>query len=131
VCYLALGLAVAVFADPIAGVFVSDSTHRPGTATFVRVAAVSAVALGVDGAVSGVLRGAGDTRVPFVASLLGRYGFALPAALFGLLTPLGVVGLYAALVFEVAVPAAVNTWWFRTDHWKAYSRTFRPSAEPE
>jgi putative MATE family efflux protein len=131
VSYLALGLAAAVLADPIAALFVSDPTHRPGTATFVRVAAVSAVALGVDGAVSGVLRGAGDTRVPFVASLLGRYAFALPAALLGLFTPLGVAGLYAALVLEVAVPAVLNTLWFRTDNWKLYSRAFRPGAEPE
>jgi glucosamine--fructose-6-phosphate aminotransferase (isomerizing) len=53
--------------------------------------------LGIDGSATGVLRGAGDTTCPFSASLVGRYGFALPVALLAtVVTPLGVVGLYLA-----------------------------------
>lgn len=128
VIYLAVAVFVIAFATPIASVFV-DGAEAVGAATaFVRVAAISAIALGVDGSATGALRGAGDTTVPFVASLLGRYGFALPAAIVGLLTPVGVVGLYLALVLEALVPALVNLWRFRTGRWKAISRAYRPSA---
>jgi Na+-driven multidrug efflux pump len=96
------------------------------TTRFVRVAAVSVVALGVDGSVTGTLRGAGDTRVPFVATLAGLYLVALPLAWAGTVTVWGVFGLMAALVAETLVPMAVNYGRFRAGTWKAVSRGYRP-----
>lgn len=130
VVYLLVAAAVLLFAAPIADVFVSNSTAVARTTPFVAVAAVSAVGLGLDGTASGALVGAGDTRWPFVASIVGRYVFALPAALVGLLTPLGVAGLYLALVFESFVPGVINYGLFRTGRWKAVSRRYRPNADP-
>jgi Na+-driven multidrug efflux pump len=75
------------------------------------------------------LLGAGDTRWPFVASLLGRYAFALPAAALGLVTPLGVGGLYLALFLETSVPGGINYWLFHSGRWKAVSRRYRPSSD--
>jgi Na+-driven multidrug efflux pump len=86
------------------------------------------VGLGLDGTASGALVGAGDTRWPFVASLLGRYAFALPAALLGLVTPLGVAGLYLALILEPFVPGLINYGLFRSGRWKVVSRRYRSSA---
>jgi len=129
VVYLLVAAAVLLSAAPIADVFVSDPAAVAATVPFVAVAAVSAVGLGLDGAASGALVGAGDTRWPFVASLVGRYAFALPAALLGLLTPLGVAGLYLALVFESFVPGVINYGLFRTGRWKTVSRRYRPNAD--
>jgi Na+-driven multidrug efflux pump len=98
------------------------------TATFVGVAAVSAVALGVDGSVTGVLRGAGDTRVPFVATLAGLYLVAVPVAWLGTVTALGRTALLLALFAETAVPMVVNGVRFRMGTWKAISRSYRPDA---
>ncbi len=128
VVYLAVGAAVLAFPEPIASLFVADPAEVLQVAVFVQVAAVSAVGFGVDGSATGVLRGAGDTRWPFVASVVGRYVFALPAAALGLVTPLGVAGLYLALVLEVAVPGLANYWRFRSGRWKAISRAYRPAA---
>jgi Na+-driven multidrug efflux pump len=130
VSYLSVAVLVIAFANPIAGLFVSGDAAVGAAATFVRIAAVSAVALGIDGSATGALRGAGDTRWPFAASLLGRYGFALPAAALGTVTPLAVAGLYLALVLETLLPAGINLWRFRTNRWKAVSRAYRPSTEP-
>ncbi|WP_290812484.1 MATE family efflux transporter [Halovivax sp.] len=130
VLYLLVGLAVIALATPIARVFVSTPTEVDRAATFVQVAAISAVAMGVDGAATGALRGAGDTRWPFVASLVGRYAVALPVAALGLVTPLAVVGLYLALFLETLVPAAINLWRFRSNRWKAVSREYRPTTDP-
>ncbi|WP_435064795.1 MATE family efflux transporter [Halobaculum sp. EA56] len=127
--YVVAAAAVFAFAAPIAGVFVDDPANLSLSADFVRVAAVSVVALGVDGSVSGALRGAGDTRVPFLATLAGAYLAALPLAWLGTVLPaLGVAGLLLALVAETVVPMAVNLRRFRSNRWKAVSREYRPSA---
>jgi putative MATE family efflux protein len=118
---------VLVAAGPIAAVFVDDPAALPVTAAFVRAAAVSAVPFGVGATVVGALRGAGDTRVPFAASVIGGYAIALPVAWLGTVTPAGVLGLQAALVLVTGVPAVINAVRFRTDRWKAVSRSYRPN----
>ncbi len=119
-------VSVVVFARPIAAVFVEPAEVDAAT-TFVRVAAVSAIGLAVKAAATGVLRGAGDTRIPFYAALVGLYVFALPAAALGPITAVGVFGLYAALLFEAVVPAAVTLWRFNTGEWREVSRRYRPT----
>ena len=128
--YVGVAALVVALSTPIASLFVTGPDEVAQAATFVAVGAVSAVGLGIDGAATGALRGAGDTRWPFVASLLGRYAFALPAAALGLVTPLGIVGLYLALLLETFVPGGINFWLFRTGRWKAISRRYRPSSDP-
>ncbi len=117
---------VLAFARPIAGLFVEPAEVDAAT-TFVRVAAVSAIALAIKASATGVLRGAGDTRIPFYAALVGLYVFALPAAALGPVTAIGVIGLYAALLFEAIVPAIVTLWRFNTGQWRAVSRRYRPT----
>lgn len=129
VVYVLGATLVVALARPIAAVFVDGTAVGP-TATFVAVAAVSAVALGVDGSVTGTLRGAGDTRVPFVATLAGLYLVTVPVAYLGVFTALGSAALLAALVTETAVPMVVNGLRFRTGTWKVVSRAYRPESEP-
>ena len=53
---------------------------------------------GVQGVGAGVLRGAGDTRFPFLANLIGHYAIGLPVAVWlGLFCGLGVIGLWWGL----------------------------------
>lgn len=131
VCYTGLAVLMIVFAEPIASVFVGSAEEVALAATFVAVGGLSAIGEGIDGAAAGALLGAGDTRWPFVASLIGRYVFALPAAAIGLVTPLGIGGLYLALLLETSVPGGINYWLFRSGRWKAVSRQYRPSAETD
>ncbi len=129
VVYLLLAGVVVLLAEPIATLFVSGPDEVAQTAVFVVVSALSVVGQGVDGTATGALVGAGDTRLPFLASLLGRYVFALPVAALGLVTPLGVAGLYLALLLETHVPGWINYGLFRTGRWKAVSRRYRSSSE--
>ncbi|WP_277555666.1 MATE family efflux transporter [Halobaculum limi] len=130
VVYVVAAAVVVAFADPIASVFVDDPANLALSAQFVAVAGVSVVASGIDGSITGVLRGAGDTRVPFVATLAGAYLAAVPVAYLGTVVPvLGVSGLLIALVAETAVPMVVNARRFRSNRWKAVSRAYRPSAD--
>lgn len=98
----------------------------PLVTTFVAVASVSAVFSGVEGGTLGPLRASGDTRWPLYGQLLGMYVVALPVAALGLVTPLGVVAVYAALVLEKLVPAAVTYARYRAGTWKVVSRGYRP-----
>ena len=126
--YVIVAAVVVTLGDPIAGIFVDEPVNRELSARFVRVAAVSVVALGVDGSITGALRGAGDTRVPFLAALAGLYLFAVPLAWLGTVVPaLGIGGLLLALFAETAVPLVVNLRRFRSNQWKVVSRDYRPS----
>ncbi len=127
--YVLVSVLVVIAATPIARLFVDEPAAVAATATFVLVAALSAIPLGIDGSITGSLRGAGDTRWPFLASMIGVYVFALPAALLGLVTPLGVGGLYAAIIVEKLVPAGLNGHRFRSNRWQAVSRQYRPFAD--
>lgn len=121
------GLAVFVifFAAQVASLFVTTQNEVARTTIFVTFGALSAIGFGLDGAATGALLGAGDTRWPFIASLLGRYAFALPVAALGLITPLGITVLYVALILESFVPGGINYWLFRTGRWKRVSRRYR------
>ncbi len=125
--YLGVATAVAVLSAPIAGVFVDTPTAVKTTAMFIVAAAGSVIFLGLDGSATGTLRGAGDTRFPFVSSLIGRYGFGLVIAASGLVTSLGATALLVAMVFETLVPAMLNLGRVRSNRWKAISRGYRTS----
>ena len=127
VVHVVIAAVVIAFAEPIASLFVDEAAAVALAATFVAVSALSLIAMGVDGSATGALRGAGDTQVPFYASLIGLYVFTLPVAYLGIVTSLGVTALFVALVLETAVPAAVTLWRFRTGAWRAVSRDYRPS----
>ncbi|MFB6093113.1 MAG: MATE family efflux transporter, partial [Haloquadratum sp.] len=125
VAFALLAALVVVFARPIAGLFTTDPATIELTVPFVRLSAISAVALGLDRTTTGVLRGAGDTRWPFYGSLVGYYVFTIPVAYLGVVTPLGLTALYLALLVETIVPAAITYYRYRMDVWRAVSRSIR------
>lgn len=127
--HIAVALGVIVLAAPIADVFVDDPAAVAQTAVFVVVAAVSSIGFGLTGAAAGALVGAGATRWPFAASVVGRYVCGVPAALLGAFTPLGIVGLYLALLLETFVSGVLTYALFRSERWIDVSRRYREDAE--
>lgn len=126
--YIVVAATLLPFSRGIARLFVSDPTVLPLVTTFVAVACASVAFRGVDGGSTGPLRASGDTRWPFYSQLAGMYLFALPLAYIGYVTPLGELALYASLVVETAVPAAVTYYRFRSGTWRVVSRSYRPDA---
>ncbi|WP_255169581.1 MATE family efflux transporter [Natrononativus amylolyticus] len=134
--YLVVAAVVFVFAEPVAAVFVAEGDSLSLTTVFVQVAALSVIFNGLNGAASGPLTASGDTRWPFYGRVLGLYGAALPAAYLagtaltipglGTIPALGIGALYAALVLETLVPAAVTCHRFSTGKWRVISRSYRP-----
>jgi len=127
--YVVVALSVLPFSRQVGRLFVDDPAVLGLVATFVAVACASVVFRGVDGGATGPLRASGDTRWPFYSQLLGMYLFALPVAAVGVLLPaVGVLALYASLLVETAVPAAVTYHRFRSGIWRVVSRAYRPDA---
>ena len=108
---LTLGVAGAVMfvgAGAMARVFTNDASTIDYAVGFTRAFAVSMVFFGVFFPLAGALRGAGDTRTPFYARLLGSVVFMLGAS-YLLAVPLGygIVGVYAGMVLSYASWAVV------------------------
>ncbi len=122
-------VAAVVFAGaaPISQLFVSDSALLPTTTALIRAACVAVVLWGIMNGALGPLRAGGDTRWPFYGRLLGLFAFALPAAYVGAMTPLGLAGLYGALLLENGVPAAVTYARYRTGPWRRISSAYQPA----
>jgi putative MATE family efflux protein len=127
--YLVSAVLVAVFAEPVALVFVGDPTSPalPVAVALIYATCVGIVFKGLSRTATGPLRASGDTRWPFYGQVLG-YVVALPLAYVGATTALGLLGLALAIVMLMVVPAAVNYYRFWTGKWKAISRGYRPAA---
>lgn len=126
--YAMASLLVFALAGPISHLFVSDPSTLSTTTALVRATCVSVLLWGLMNGSLGPLRTSGDTTWPFYGQLLGLFAFSLPAAYAGATTTLGIWGLYAALVLETGVPAAVIYYRFQTERWKAISRANRAAA---
>ncbi|PSQ68959.1 MAG: MATE family efflux transporter, partial [Bacteroidetes bacterium QH_2_67_10] len=125
--YAGAAAVVFVLAAPVAQLFTSNAAVAPAAAALIRAACVSVVFWGLMNGALGPLRAGGDTRWPFYGQALGLFAFALPAAYLGATTALGMAGLYAALVLETVVPAAVTYARYRSGRWRVMSRAYRPA----
>lgn len=127
VVYLVGAVFSFVFARALASLFTSDPATIAATVPFVRVIAVGTILMGIEGVATGILRAGGDTRWPMYGRFFGLYLFTLPVASLAVVTPLGLLALYAALLSEALVPATVSFYRFTTGRWIEISQSYRPS----
>lgn len=88
--------------------------------------------LGIDFAIGGSLRGAGDTRFPLFATFAGLIGMRCGlAALFAWLE-LPVIWVYASIIGDYILKASLLIWRFRSGRWvhAIQSRDAVPSPAP-
>ena len=114
-----IGLAVMIYAQALAKYFIgSGDLTIEYTVQFIYVLGAMMPLLAVEFAIGGALRGAGDTRFPLIATILGllvmRCGLAAIAAYLGL----PVIWVYAALVGDYILKGALLIWRFRQGRWK-------------
>ncbi|WP_323191312.1 MATE family efflux transporter [Halostella sp. PRR32] len=129
------GVIVAL-ARPIAVAFGTE--HVNLTVDFIRMFGVGVAAFSVSRTMRGGLRGAGDTRWPLYGTVAGTYLFKLPIATLALPAgvaavsvagvtfdpglDLGLVAVYAAILADMYVRAAVNTLRFWSGAWRRVAR---------
>ncbi len=105
--------AVVLLAAPItlARIFTSDAAVIEVAATLIPIAGIFQLFDGVQGVSSGILRGAGDTRVPMLLNVLAYAVVGLPLGAwlcFG--AELGAPGMWWGLVAALAVAATALGW---------------------
>lgn len=68
---------------------------------------------------SGALRGAGDTKFPMYASIIGIWAIRLSLALFfGILLDMGLFGVWVAMAIDLFARGFLFYFRFRAGHWK-------------
>lgn len=117
-----IALLLAIFAEPLVRFF-DPSAHptvlRDGV-TYLRINALAQPVLAVFFVLSGALRGAGDTRPPLLATVVGRWLVVVPLAWWWALgLGWGVDGVWWAFVAGLAVQAAIVTVRWRRGRWLA------------
>ncbi len=122
---LGLGMAAAVavllvlFPESLMAVFTDDEELVRLGVPLVMVGATVQLFDAMNIIASGSLRGAGDTRWPFVAQASLAWGLSLPLAWwFGVHEGHGVVGAWAALSAYMAVLSVALLWRFRSGAWQ-------------
>jgi putative MATE family efflux protein len=108
-----------VFAPWIALAFAEPGPAVDLAVLFIRLHATSIPAVGAFFTLSGSLRGAGDTRWPLYASLVGTYAVRLPLSAFlGFGLNLGLFGVWVALPIEYYLRSLIIIPRFNSGAWK-------------
>jgi putative MATE family efflux protein len=114
-----IGLLVVFNAPALARFFLgTDEVAVRYTTEFTYIMAAMLPLLGVDMAIGGSLRGAGDTRFPLMTSFLGLIGVRCVLAVTFTLFHLPVIWVYSSLIGDYVLKGSLLIWRFKSGHWK-------------
>jgi putative MATE family efflux protein len=114
-----IGLIIAFNAPALAHFFLgSDQIAVQRTTEFTYIMAAMLPLLGVDMAIGGSLRGAGDTRFPLMTSFLGLIGVRCALAATFASFHLPVIWVYSSIIGDYMLKGSLLIWRFRSGRWK-------------
>ncbi len=102
-CFMSCsGLTLFFFAHPIARIYTPDPAVVGAGAALLMVAAIFQLFDGLQVVATGALRGAGDTRTPMLANLIGYWALGLPLGAYLCFSRnRGAVGMWAGLCLSL------------------------------
>jgi putative MATE family efflux protein len=114
-----IGLLTVLNAPALARFFLgSDEIAVLRTTEFTYIMGAMLPLLGVDMAIGGSLRGAGDTRFPLMTSFLGLIGVRCVLAFSFAFFHLPVVWVYSSIIGDYMLKGSLLIWRFKSGHWK-------------
>lgn len=113
---VASGLILFFFAEPLMKIFTGDPEVIALGARVLRIEAFAQPMFGASIVISGVLRGAGDTRTPFLINLFSMWAVRLVAAYF-LAPGYGLIGVWIAMALELNVRGLIFIYRLRREKW--------------
>jgi putative MATE family efflux protein len=114
-----IGMVVVINAPALARFFLgSDQLAVLRTTEFTYIMAAMLPLLGVDMAIGGSLRGAGDTRFPLMTSFLGLIGMRCGLAAVFAVVHLPVIWVYSAIIGDYLLKGSLLIWRFKSGRWK-------------
>jgi putative MATE family efflux protein len=113
-----LALIIVIYAEPFARFFLgkADLTVKY-TVQFTYILAAMLPILGVDVAISGALRGAGDTRFPVLSTFSGLIGMRCGLTVLFTWMGLPVVWVYGTLIGDFVVRGILLVWRYQSGRW--------------
>ena len=114
-----IGFLIVLNAQSLARFFLgSDEIAVLRTTEFTYIMGAMLPLLGVDMAIGGSLRGAGDTRFPLITSFLGLIGVRCALAATFAAFHLPVVWVYSSIIGDYMLKGSMLIWRFKSGHWK-------------
>jgi Na+-driven multidrug efflux pump len=114
-----VGLVVVLNAPALARFFLgSDQVAVQRTTEFTYIMGAMLPLLGVDMAIGGSLRGAGDTRFPLMTSFLGLIGMRCGLAATFAFLHLPVVWVYSSIIGDYLLKGSLLIWRFKSGRWR-------------
>jgi putative MATE family efflux protein len=114
-----IGFLTAINAGTLARFFLgSDEIAVQRTIEFTYIMAAMLPLLGVDMAIGGSLRGAGDTRFPLMTTFLGLIGMRCALAATFAWFHLPVIWVYSSIIGDYMLKGSLLIWRFRSGRWK-------------
>lgn len=107
-------------ARPIAGFFVPGEPQLiTYCATVLQLFALAFPMAGIQSALAGAFRGAGDATIAMALSLLGNWAIQIPLSIaLSRYTVLADIGLWWAMCIAAAINAAIATGYYRSGRWQ-------------
>jgi putative MATE family efflux protein len=125
-----VGATLFVFAEPIAGIFTSDAETFLAATDWIRVLAIATVFQSVFSVVRGGLQGAGDTKWPLYATLVGISGFTLGFSyVVGVALDVGILGVYLGVTLDYVARSAIVAYRFEGGSWKDLETDVRSAGD--
>ncbi|MDI3534858.1 MAG: hypothetical protein PWQ82_1223 [Thermosediminibacterales bacterium] len=117
-----VALVIAVFPKQLLLMFTKDDMVLKQGAHILRILSVSYIPFGLMWVANGVLRGAGDTFITMVISIVSLWGIRIPLAVYlARFTPLGSTGIWAAMAIGSFISMFLTWGYYLTGRWKGKS----------
>lgn len=113
-----LSIVIAIFANEIARYLIDDDEVVRLTVIFIYIMALVQPLMAVEFTLGGCLRGAGDTRFPLMATMIGLCGVRVGLAALFVVLDFSVEWIYAALIGDYIVKAIMLLARFHGGKWQ-------------
>jgi len=119
--YLCIVTASCLFFFPrwLLGLFTTDLAVIELGRYYLMMMALIQIPQQLQDVMVGAVRGAGVTRLPMLFSFIGIWLIRLPGSyFFGIVLGYGVIGVWLAMMFDIAIRYLLNLWLFNKGEWK-------------
>jgi putative MATE family efflux protein len=115
---IAISLCAVLLRRPLLAFFVDDAEVLDIGAAYLRIEGASYILFAVMFIANGIINGSGHTAITMVFSLVSLWVFRVPLAALLTRTPLGITGIWIAIVVSYGVTMIVTVSYYFSGRWK-------------